>query len=81
MDRADHVVHQLDEGAHRPLRDAHRALDDAVLAAYGWPKRLAKPDARDDLLARLLERNHQLAADPGGYEAFPLSVAGTGSLF
>lgn len=40
------------------LENAHRALDEAVFAAYGWPSTLS----RDQILARLLELNHQRAA-------------------
>jgi hypothetical protein len=35
------------------LANAHRALDEAVAAAYGWPADLSD----DELLARLLELN------------------------
>jgi type II restriction/modification system DNA methylase subunit YeeA len=35
------------------LANAHRALDEAVFAAYGWPSSLAD----DELLARLLDLN------------------------
>jgi hypothetical protein len=37
------------------LRDAHRELDEAVFAAYGWPKDLSD----QDILARLLQLNAQ----------------------
>ncbi len=40
------------------LADAHRKLDEAVFAAYGWPSTLA--DA--EILERLLTLNHQRAA-------------------
>jgi hypothetical protein len=44
----------------RPARldNAHRRLDAAVSAAYGWPPDLAD----DDLLARLLALNLERAA-------------------
>jgi hypothetical protein len=42
------------------LAQAHRALDAAVLAAYGWPADL--PD--DAILARLLALNHERAGRP-----------------
>ncbi|MCX6907253.1 MAG: hypothetical protein NTY01_04330 [Verrucomicrobia bacterium] len=38
-----------------PLRDAHAALDSAVLAAYGF-------NAKKDLLAQLLALNQDVAA-------------------
>jgi type II restriction/modification system DNA methylase subunit YeeA len=37
------------------LQDAHRRLDDTVLAAYGWPKNLSD----QDILARLLQLNFE----------------------
>ncbi len=37
------------------LQDAHRELDDAVFAAYGWPKDLTN----QDILTRLLQLNNQ----------------------
>lgn len=40
------------------LSNAHRALDQAVFAAYGWPSDLS----RDEILARLLALNHRRAA-------------------
>jgi type II restriction/modification system DNA methylase subunit YeeA len=40
------------------LANAHRALDEAVFAAYGWPSGLAK----EEILARLLVLNHERAA-------------------
>lgn len=45
---------------HRPtwLADAHRALDNAVLAAYGWPESVTD----DEILSRLLELNQQRAS-------------------
>lgn len=43
------------------LADAHRALDEAVAAAYGWPADLSD----DDILARLLALNLERAAKQG----------------
>ncbi|MGC1202046.1 MAG: type IIL restriction-modification enzyme MmeI, partial [Candidatus Acidiferrales bacterium] len=40
------------------LAEAHRKLDEAVFAAYGWPSTLT--DA--ELLERLLKLNHERAA-------------------
>ena len=39
------------------LQNAHRKLDEAVFAAYGWPSNLSD----DEILARLLELNLQWA--------------------
>ena len=44
------------------LEDAHRKLDDAVFAAYGWPATLT--DA--EILERLLALNHERAKQQGG---------------
>jgi type II restriction/modification system DNA methylase subunit YeeA len=41
------------------LANAHRTLDEAVFAAYGWPANLT----RDEILARLLALNHERAAN------------------
>jgi type II restriction/modification system DNA methylase subunit YeeA len=40
------------------LANAHRALDEAVFAAYGWPSNLT----REEILARLLALNHERAS-------------------
>lgn len=46
------------------LANAHRALDAAVFAAYGWPPTLSD----DDLLARLLELNLSRAGSEAAEE-------------
>ena len=46
------------------LADAHRALDVAVAAAYGWDEGIADEDALRDLLARNLSGHHSCQA-PG----------------
>jgi hypothetical protein len=40
------------------LANAHRALDEAVFAAYGWPADLGK----QEILSRLLALNHERAS-------------------
>ena len=45
----------------RWLDNLHRALDQAVAAAYGWPADLAD----DEILSRLLALNHARVAVPG----------------
>jgi hypothetical protein len=42
------------------LAAAHRKLDKAVFAAYGWPTDIS----RDEILRRLLELNHKKSAGP-----------------
>jgi hypothetical protein len=49
------VYRTLELPGKHPLKDAHAALDEAVLAAYGF-------DAKKDLLAQLLELNLKVAA-------------------
>ena len=49
------VYRTLELPGKHPLKDAHAALDSAVLAAYGF-------DAKKDLLAQLLELNLAVAA-------------------
>lgn len=49
------VYRTLELPGKHPLKDAHAALDAAVLAAYGF-------DAKKDLLAQLLELNLTMAA-------------------
>lgn len=47
------------------LENAHRALDLAVFAAYGWPSELNGQDlAKEEILSRLLTLNHARAAAP-----------------
>src|SRR5208283_4642201 len=45
------------------LDNLHRALDEAVFAAYGWPSNLTT----QQILANLLALNHQRAAAPEGH--------------
>jgi len=40
------------------LQDAHRELDVAVFAAYGWPKNLSDQDILTQLLHLNIERSH-----------------------
>lgn len=40
------------------LANAHRALDEAVFTAYGWPPEPPK----EEILSRLLKLNHERAA-------------------
>jgi type II restriction/modification system DNA methylase subunit YeeA len=47
-----------DKGECTWLENAHRKLDEAVFAAYGWPSNLPK----DEILARLLALNEERAA-------------------
>lgn len=59
------LYNQVDDGAHKNLVALHRALDQAVADAYGWPAS-EWPEFRD----RLYELNQQIASDPSGYTPF-----------
>lgn len=56
------IYNQMDEGAYTDLAKAHRDLDKAVLACYGWPTHLV--EERPKLLTMLFERNAEMAKDP-----------------
>ena len=61
-------LHTLELPGHNPLKDAHAALDAAVLAAYGF-------SAKKDLLGQLLALNLEVARriDPEGRSRRPAS--------
>ncbi|UOW01604.1 DNA methyltransferase [Agrococcus sp. SCSIO52902] len=63
----------MDEGAFQDLAALHKRLDEAVVAAYGWPKSIAQ-DA-DALVSRLTERNREIAEGERPYA--PFAKAGT----
>src|SRR6266508_1284182 len=50
------LYNEVDEGAYRDLKDLHLGLDEAVAAAYGWPKKAAH-DHVESNRRRLLELN------------------------
>lgn len=62
------LEYRLPSGAWADLRDLHRQLDEAVAAAYGWPRKVAH-DA-DETNRRLLERNRDIAAGKIDYHPF-----------
>lgn len=62
------LYNRVDEGAYADLAKLHRTLDEAVAAAYGWPKKIAQND--DELVRRLGELNIGYAAAPGSYQPF-----------
>jgi len=63
------LYNRVDDGAHTGVRDAHWELDEAVAAAYGWPRQVAQ-DA-DALVRRLLTLNREIAAGHRPYHPFP----------
>ncbi len=62
------LYNRMDDGAWRDLRDLHRELDEAVAAAYGWPRSIAQ-DA-DETNRRLLELNRAIADGTVDYRPF-----------
>lgn len=62
------LYNRVEEGAWRDVRDLHRALDDAVAAAYGWPREAAHDP--EDSNSRLLELNREIAAERRPYAPF-----------
>lgn len=62
------LYNQVDDGAWTDLRDLHRALDEAVAGAYGWPASVAHDPAESN--RRLLELNRDITANRVPYEPF-----------
>lgn len=62
------LYNQVDDGAYRELVGLHHQLDEAIVAAYGWPAAVARDP--DELVARLLERNHEVALGGRAYAPF-----------
>lgn len=62
----------VDEGAYVDLRKLHTELDDAVAAAYGWPKSIIQD--RDEIVRLLLRLNREIAAGERPYHPFETSV-------
>lgn len=58
----------MDDGAFTDLAAAHRRLDEAVVAAYGWPTSIAQDG--DELVRRLTERNRQITEGEIPYAPF-----------
>ncbi|MEU7912738.1 DNA methyltransferase [Microbispora bryophytorum] len=58
----------VEEGAYTDLRALHRELDEAVAAAYGWPKTIAQDS--DAIVSRLLKLNKEIATGGRPYAPF-----------
>ncbi len=58
----------MDDGAFTDLRELHRQLDVAVVAAYGWPASVAQDG--DELVRRLTELNRRIATGEIQYNPF-----------
>lgn len=62
------LYNQVDDGAWHDLADLHAELDEAVAAAYGWPRSVAHDP--DETNRRLLELNRSIAAGEVDYSPF-----------
>ena len=63
----------MDDGAYADLAALHRKLDEAVCAAYGWPRSIAgNPDETN---ARLLALNQEIAVGKRPYDPFRAGAA------
>lgn len=62
------LYNAVDEGAWTDLKALHRALDEAVVDCYGWPRSVAQ-DATE-LVARLTERNREITEGSREYAPF-----------
>jgi hypothetical protein len=58
----------VDDGAYADLKVLHKELDEAVAAAYGWPKAVAHDG--DEIVQRLLELNRKIAVGTHRYNPF-----------
>lgn len=67
------LYNEVDDGAHKELRDLHCDLDRAVADAYGWSRRAAEDE--DEIVRLLLERNLAISRKEIPYAPFPDVVA------
>lgn len=58
----------MDEGGFADLRALHKTLDEAVAAAYGWPKSVAQDPK--ELVSRLTELNRAISLGERPYSPF-----------
>jgi hypothetical protein len=71
------LYNMVDAGAYTDLRKLHRGLDEAVAAAYGWPKAAARDS--DEIVPRLLALNREIVAGNHRYDPFG-DLSGPGAL-
>lgn len=65
------LYNQMDDGAFADLAALHKALDTAVVEAYGWPKTVAQDGP--ELVRRLTERNREIIEGERAYDPFATS--------
>ena len=63
----------VDEGAYADLKAHHDELDEAVVAAYAWPKAIARDEG--EIVQRLLGLNREIAAGTRRYDPFGAQAA------
>ena len=62
------LYNRMDKGAYVEIAAAHRELDEAVAAAYGWPAAVDRDD--DEIVRRLLALNRAITAGERPYDPF-----------
>jgi type II restriction/modification system DNA methylase subunit YeeA len=70
------LYNKLEKGNASWLSNAHRVLDEAVFAAYGWPIELTDEQILERLLALNQELSRNYGAKPGGHRDVTPKVAG-----
>jgi hypothetical protein len=68
------LYNRLEEGAYDLLRDEHRNLDEAVAAAYGWPKSISQDST--ELVRHILALNEEIASGVRKYNPFGTPASG-----
>jgi hypothetical protein len=63
----------VDDGAYTDVKALHNELDEAVAAAYGWPKPIVHDG--DEIVRRLLELNREIVAGARAYDPFGTQAA------
>ena len=65
----------MDDGAFADLATLHKRLDEAVAAAYGWPRPVAQDPV--ELVARLTQLNRDITDGTRPYAPFPIEASAT----
>lgn len=66
------LYNRVDEGAYTDLATLHSQLDEAVAAAYEWPKTVAHDDS--EIVQRLLVLNNEIVAGVRPYDPFGIQA-------
>ena len=62
------LYNEVDDGGYRPVYNLHRALDEAIAAAYDWPITAARDPIESNRL--LLELNRAISSGEVAYQPF-----------